>query len=60
MTARFIIGDTRDVTATLPDGSVDLVIPEQVVAQCEIDPTARAVLARHWPEAEDYGDGEDA
>ena len=28
MTARFIIGDTRDVTATLPDGSVDLVIPE--------------------------------
>ena len=32
----------------------------QVVAQCEIDPTARAVLARHWPEAEDYGDGEDA
>lgn len=26
MTARYIIGDTRDVTATLPDGSVDLVM----------------------------------
>lgn len=24
--ARFIIGDTRDVTATLPDGSIDLVL----------------------------------
>lgn len=26
MTVRYIIGDTRDVTATLPDGSVDLVL----------------------------------
>ena len=26
MTARFIIGDTRDVTATMADGSVDLVL----------------------------------
>ena len=26
MTVRYIIGDTRDVTATMPDGSVDLVL----------------------------------
>jgi hypothetical protein len=26
VTARYIIGDTRDVTATMPDGSVDLVL----------------------------------
>lgn len=24
--ARYIVGDTRDVTAALPDGSVDLVL----------------------------------
>ncbi len=26
MTARFIVGDTRAVTATLPDGSVDFIM----------------------------------
>ena len=25
MTLRYVVGDTRDVTATIPDGSVDLI-----------------------------------
>lgn len=40
-------------------GGLDLGLEQagwQVVAQCEIDPTARAVLARHWPDVPCHDD----